>query len=161
MTELRQQPDDSGPAQIQRPAQYPTATRIEDGMAYDISGKALGSVNIPSTTSASAQPQSQPASPDPVEQVLRGARGVDNNALAGAWDAYQNSADEDELAGKIQNIQLPQDIKAKLWDMKHGSSNKLQSVSPQSPEAWPQPAFLRPRNWNWASPVGPKIRRYP
>jgi len=34
----------NGPSQIQRPSQYPTATRIENGNAYDISGKVLGSV---------------------------------------------------------------------------------------------------------------------
>ena len=30
------------PAQIERPSEYPTATRIENGVAYDVSGKALG-----------------------------------------------------------------------------------------------------------------------
>ena len=35
---------DNGPDQISRPKQYPTATRIENGTAYDISGKALGPV---------------------------------------------------------------------------------------------------------------------
>jgi hypothetical protein len=36
---------DNGPEQITRPAQFPTATRIENGTAYDASGKALGSVD--------------------------------------------------------------------------------------------------------------------
>ena len=35
-----QQVDDA--AQIERPSQYPTATLIENGIAYDVSGKALG-----------------------------------------------------------------------------------------------------------------------
>lgn len=39
-------PDSAEPDQIQRPSQYPTATKIENGTAYDISGKALGPVNV-------------------------------------------------------------------------------------------------------------------
>ncbi len=35
---------DNEPSEIQRPAQFPTATRIDNGVAYDISGKALGPV---------------------------------------------------------------------------------------------------------------------
>jgi len=38
------EPQNQDPQQIDRPAQYPTATRIENGTAYDISGKALGPV---------------------------------------------------------------------------------------------------------------------
>ena len=35
----------SGPStDIQVPSQYPTATKIDNGVAYDISGKALGPV---------------------------------------------------------------------------------------------------------------------
>src|SRR6267143_2134706 len=36
---------DNEPDQIQRPAQYPTATKIENGTAFDISGQALGPVS--------------------------------------------------------------------------------------------------------------------
>jgi hypothetical protein len=39
-----QQIDTGVPGAIQRPAQYPTATKIENGIAYDVSGKALGPV---------------------------------------------------------------------------------------------------------------------
>jgi hypothetical protein len=47
---------DNEPDQIQRPAQYPTATRIDNGIAYDISGKSLGSVGDQGTSQA-AQPK--------------------------------------------------------------------------------------------------------
>ena len=36
---------DNEPDQIQRPAQYPTATKIENGTAFDISGQKLGPVS--------------------------------------------------------------------------------------------------------------------
>lgn len=49
-----------GPAQLQRPAQYPTATRIENGVAYDASGKALGSFDEQQQDQA-AQPTDKPA----------------------------------------------------------------------------------------------------
>jgi hypothetical protein len=50
--------DTAGPQNdIQRPAQYPSATRIENGVAYDVSGKALGSV--------APQAGLQPAPPKP------------------------------------------------------------------------------------------------
>ena len=54
--EQNQQIDDNEPDQIQRPAQYPTATRISNGTAYDISGKALGPVGDQGTSQA-AQPK--------------------------------------------------------------------------------------------------------
>src|SRR5271157_4159311 len=38
-----QQPD-TAPTDIDRPAQYPTATRIENGFAYDVSGQKLGPI---------------------------------------------------------------------------------------------------------------------
>jgi hypothetical protein len=44
--------DTPEPEQIQTPAQYPNATRVENGVAYDISGKPLGPVD------PQAQPQS-------------------------------------------------------------------------------------------------------
>lgn len=44
--ELENQQEAAGPStDIQRPAQFPTATRIEDGVAYDISGKKLGTMS--------------------------------------------------------------------------------------------------------------------
>lgn len=47
----------NGPSEIQRPAQYPTATRIENGTAYDVSGQALGPVDD-GQAAQSAQPKS-------------------------------------------------------------------------------------------------------
>jgi hypothetical protein len=47
---------DNEPSEIQRPAQFPTATKIDNGIAYDISGKALGPVGDQGTSQA-AQPK--------------------------------------------------------------------------------------------------------
>jgi hypothetical protein len=58
---------------------------------------------------------------DPAEQILRSASGLDDNTKANAWDAFHNSASEDDLAGKLQGMNIPQDVKANLWDAKHTS----------------------------------------
>jgi len=67
-----------------------------------------------------APPPTAPApSSDPAEQILRSAQGVDTNAQADAWDAFHQSKNEDELSQRLQNMNIPQDVKANLWDAKH------------------------------------------
>ena len=48
--------DQNEPQQIDRPSQYPTATRIDNGVAYDVAGKVLGNVDenqlVPSAQAA-------------------------------------------------------------------------------------------------------------
>lgn len=57
----------SGPStDIQRPAQYPSATKIENGVAYDISGKALGPV---ADTEQQAAPAVQKPKFDPTQPI--------------------------------------------------------------------------------------------
>ena len=60
MLELNDQSPQNEPQQIDRPSQYPTTTRIDNGVAYDITGKALGNVNDDQVAS-SAQPTPAPA----------------------------------------------------------------------------------------------------
>ena len=61
-------PDDS-PNEIQRPSQYPTATRIENGIAYDIAGKQLGPVDVNQAAQPSAQkPAFDPSAPYSTQQ---------------------------------------------------------------------------------------------
>jgi hypothetical protein len=50
------QVQDNEPDQITRPSQYPTTTRIEDGVAYDIAGKKLGPVDEKQAASQPTQP---------------------------------------------------------------------------------------------------------
>jgi len=54
----------SGPqTDIQTPSQYPTATKIEDGIAYDISGKKLGPVSDMETAPPASRPKFDPTAP--------------------------------------------------------------------------------------------------
>ncbi len=73
---------------LKRPAQYPTATRIEDGTAYDVSGKALGPV--------SDNEPAEPNQPKVVSTTL--ARSV-QDPFAGAVPAP--APGEDPFAGAI------------------------------------------------------------
>src|SRR5258708_6191786 len=75
-------------------------------------------------SSAVQSPQVPPPAPaapasDPAEQILRSAPGLDTNTQADAWDAFHQSKNEDELGQRLQNINIPKDVKANLWDAKH------------------------------------------
>lgn len=59
--------------------------------------------------------------PDPVTDLLRAAQ-TTNDVRASAWDAFQQSADANELATRIKDLPLPNEVKAQLWDAKHGVS---------------------------------------
>lgn len=50
-----------------------------------------------------------------------------NTARADAWDAYQSAASPDELSAKLQDMNLPQQIKAKLWDLKNAAQGEVKS----------------------------------
>ena len=55
--------DQNEPQQIDRPSQYPTATRIDNGVAYDVAGKVLGNVdeNQLAPSAQAAQPSQAPS----------------------------------------------------------------------------------------------------
>lgn len=55
--------DQSGMSDIQTPSQYPTASKIEDGIAYDISGKKLGPVSGMETAPSSLKFKFDPNAP--------------------------------------------------------------------------------------------------
>lgn len=137
--------------QISTPSQYPTATRIEDGFAYDKSGAKLGAIDEGSLQQPSAppsqaapKPQSQNISgDDPAESILRGAQGLDNNARRDAWDAFTNSHDEDELTNKLQSMNLPQSVKAALWNAKYQASQKALSAARQQEATTDKPGFAQ------------------
>jgi len=54
---------------------------------------------------------------DDLEAVLRRIPAT-NKQRAELWDAYEGSADADELASRIETIGVPKQYKAQLWDMK-------------------------------------------
>src|SRR5258708_38626610 len=79
----------------------------------------------PTTPQATAPATPAPIS-DPAEQILRSAQGVDMNVQADAWDAFHQSKNEDELTQRLQNINIPQNVKANLWDAKRLAAPKVQ-----------------------------------
>lgn len=58
---------------------------------------------------------------DPVAARLQMAPAT-NAVRASAWDAFQQSANEDDLAAKLKDMALPDAVKADLWDLKHAAS---------------------------------------
>src|ERR1700687_6502686 len=87
--------------------------------------------------SASAPPSTPPpqilpqqaataASNGLAEPILRSAQGIDDSTRANAWDAFHQSQNEDELSQRLQNINIPQDVKANLWDAKRSLAAPVQ-----------------------------------
>lgn len=54
---------------------------------------------------------------DPVEDLLRRAN-LNDRQRAGLWDVYQTATNAEDLAARLQAIDVPRDLKADLWDLK-------------------------------------------
>lgn len=67
---------------------------------------------------------------DPVAGILMQAPAT---LRADAWDAFNASANADELASKIGSMNLPKEVKAQLWDLKQGSQSAT-TTPPPKPE---------------------------
>jgi hypothetical protein len=81
------------------------------------------------------------AQPDPLETLLRAAP-LNDRQRAGLWDMYEASKNADDLAARLQSMELPQDLKAQMWDL------KSQSAAPQEPQpshgasgSWKEPTW--------------------
>ncbi len=66
---------------------------------------------------------------DPGESVLRSARGIDDTSRANLWDVFHQAKNEDELATRLQNANIPQSLKADLWDAKRAANDPWKVVS--------------------------------
>jgi hypothetical protein len=60
---------------------------------------------------------------DPAAPILSAATGLNNEQRAAAWDAFHHAANQDDLAKTLQGMNIPQSVKAELWDAKHASSD--------------------------------------
>ena len=58
---------------------------------------------------------------DPLEDFLRAAP-LNDRQRAGLWDMYEASKNADDLAARLKSMELPEDIKAGLWDLKSQGS---------------------------------------
>jgi hypothetical protein len=54
---------------------------------------------------------------DPLEDLLRRAS-LNDRQRAGLWDLYEASKNPDDLAARLKSMDIPQDVKAQLWDLK-------------------------------------------
>src|ERR1041385_4783630 len=61
-----------------------------------------------------------------LEAVLTPVK-VPDSVKADAWDAFQQSKDENELAQKLMSLELPKETKAVLWDLKRGAASTAPS----------------------------------
>jgi hypothetical protein len=78
---------------------------------------------------------------DPLEALLRAAP-LNDRQRAGLWDMYEASKNADDLAARLQSMELPNDLKAQMWDL------KAQSAAPQEPPpsggasgSWKEPTW--------------------
>lgn len=79
-----------------------------------------------------------PQSPyDPVAGVLAKAP-AGTSSRADAWDAFHAATDENDLASRLNSIDLPDSVKADLWDLKATGRTKPVSAEDFSgPRGWP------------------------
>lgn len=76
---------------------------------------------------------------DPVQSLLAKSP-LSQAQRADLWDAYHNASDADDLAGKLQALNIPKPVKAGLWDLK--SSEATTSTTTTQPSTEPPP-----RSW--------------
>lgn len=67
---------------------------------------------------------------DQLETILRRSP-LTQSQRADVWDAYQGAQDADDLATKLQDMSVPKQVKASLWDLKETS---VKAAAPAVPE---------------------------
>ncbi len=78
---------------------------------------------------AAAAPQTEQ---DPVRGILDPLTGVDKNVKALAWDTFHQSQDQGTFKTKLDALQLPKEVKAKLWDAKYPPATPAPADKPRS-----------------------------
>lgn len=74
---------------------------------------------------------------------------ADNSLKAQAWQAFQDSKDENDLAQKIGGLNLPQETKASLWEAKKGGGTSRQTsvTTPGAEQITGISAVPKPVGW--------------
>jgi hypothetical protein len=72
---------------------------------------------------------------DTLQSILDSAQ-ADQTVKADAWDAFKNSTDTTDLTTKIKSLALPDETKAKLWDLKKSMTLVQQKQSESTGETW-------------------------
>jgi hypothetical protein len=78
---------------------------------------------------------------DPLEALLRRSP-LNDRQRAGLWDIYETARNADDLAARVEAIEIPQEVKAKLWELKSQETAPVPSELSQQPKA-PEGSALR------------------
>lgn len=99
--------------------------------------------------------------PDDAAQTILTPVQADNSVKAQAWQAFNDSKDENDFAQRIGSLNLPQETKASLWEAKKGGG-----TAPQTPgasqitgiRATPPASGWREKTERWAQNVADDIK---
>lgn len=81
-----------------------------------------------------AEQQQTPYTPgDPLELLLRRSP-LNDRQRAGLWDIYETAVNTDDLSARLQSIEIPQEVKAKLWELKAQETAPIPSELKPGPE---------------------------
>lgn len=105
--------------------------------------------------------------PDPLYTLLHRAP-LNDRQRAGLWDVYQTAKNADDLAARLRRIDVPQELKAQMWDLKladqqylsrdpyagepipHASAPRVLSTDPNAGE----PLDVNTRAHTWSNRLG-------
>lgn len=92
---------------------------------------------------------------DPVSDYLKRTP-TTPKVRATLWDAFDQSSDADDLATRLQSIQVPKAIKAQLWELKESSRPATVAPAPMAPApavAPPEKPSLVGRYFDKVNPI--------
>src|SRR5437879_3416490 len=104
--------------------------------------------------------------PDDAAQQILTPVDADNSLKAAAWQAFNDSKDENDFAQRIGGVNIPQPIKAQLWEAKKSGGTGVRQTSGATPgasqitgiSAAPAPSGWREKTERWAQNVADDIR---
>lgn len=105
--------------------------------------------------------------PDDAAQQILTPVDADNSLKAAAWQAFNDSKDENDFAQRIGGVNLPQPVKAQLWEAKKsGRTSSPAQTSGATPgasqitgmSAAPAPSGWREKTERWAQNVADDLK---
>lgn len=95
--------------------------------------------------------------PDDQAQSILAPVQVDNSVKADAWQAFKDSANEREFGVRLQGMNLPQNVKADLWEAKRKAGSQSPTQALGLPDAAAQAHAVFPQPGTGKTPVvGPQ-----
>ncbi len=104
--------------------------------------------------------------PDDAAQTILTPVQADDSVKAQAWQAFNDSKDENDFAQKIGSLNLPQEAKASLWEAKKSGGTGVRQTSGATPgasqitgiSAATAPSGWREKTERWAQNVADDIK---